>query len=187
MRGTATLLCLCCCLASTPAWAGHAAPRKEPTEPKDVKGHALLDATGMGNVEEVSRLLAEGVDPNYRNEYGETACHLAAIPSKPELLKRLLAYKADCDQATSGDYRGHKHKVHRTPLHWHVHGCQLEAVKILLDNGADINFVNEEKETALDIVSKFESDRPDCTNLLKLLQDKGAMTGVDRTSESHEL
>uniref|UniRef100_A0A6U5BX00 Uncharacterized protein n=1 Tax=Hemiselmis andersenii TaxID=464988 RepID=A0A6U5BX00_HEMAN len=180
-------LVLCISLVCPTVSFNKAAPRTPPTDPKDIKGHALLDATGIGNVEDVSKLLGEGVNPDYANEYGETACHLAAISSKPELLKMLIAHGANCDLATSGDYRGHEHKVHRTPLHWHVHGCQLEAVQILLDSGADVNFVNEVKETALDIVTNFESDKPDCVALLKLLKDRGAMTAADRTSSSHEL
>jgi hypothetical protein len=67
-------------------------------------------------------MLSEGVDPNYANEFGETAAHLTAISGSSEILSQLIAAGADVSKPTNGEYAGHDKPVRRTPLMWHVHG-----------------------------------------------------------------
>jgi hypothetical protein len=67
-------------------------------------------------------MLAKGVDPNFANEFGETAAHLTAISGSSEILSQLIAAGADVSKPTNGEYAGHDKPVRRTPLMWHVHG-----------------------------------------------------------------
>lgn len=47
-------------------------------------------------------------------------------------------------------------------------------MKLLVEAGADLNYVNEEGKTALDIVSGFDQGDADCSGIVDLLRQKGA-------------
>ncbi|XP_028655215.1 caseinolytic peptidase B protein homolog [Erpetoichthys calabaricus] len=63
----------------------------------DVKGEALLGAAHSNNVQEVRRLLSEGLDLNYRHRLGWTALMVAAMNRSTLVVKELLAAGADPD------------------------------------------------------------------------------------------
>ncbi|XP_035241261.1 caseinolytic peptidase B protein homolog [Anguilla anguilla] len=61
----------------------------------DSKGDLLLDASRMNNMQEVSRLLEEGADPNYRHRLGWTPLMVAAMNRQHSVVKALLGAGAD--------------------------------------------------------------------------------------------
>ena len=44
---------------------------------------------------------------------------------------------------------------------------------MLIEAGADLNYRNEEGETALDIVSAFDQADSDCRDITNLIKEKG--------------
>ena len=95
------------------------------------KGAELINAAEDGNVCKVQQLLKEGVNPNVRNEAGETPLHRAAIYADADVMEILLKHGAD---PNAKDTRGY------TPLDdlatcWDVENPY--AAKLLLDYGAD--------------------------------------------------
>jgi ankyrin repeat protein len=45
-----------------------------------------------------------------------------------------------------------------TPLHYAVDRCSIEAIRFLLENGADIDAADEDGQTALDIAETCEHE-----------------------------
>ena len=44
-------------------------------------GEKLLDAAGFGDFDDIVKLIKDGADVNFGNEFGETPLHLASIKS----------------------------------------------------------------------------------------------------------
>ena len=61
----------------------------------DDKTDALMAAARKGDAAAVAKLLDAGVDPNARTEYGATALHYAADKGHVEVVKVLIARKAN--------------------------------------------------------------------------------------------
>jgi len=58
-------------------------------------------AARMGNVEEVDRLLANGVDPNDRDAWGQTALFQALSQNNPVVVASLMLARADPTRASN--------------------------------------------------------------------------------------
>ena len=58
---------------------------------------ALHYASGLGNKECVTLLLAHGADVNARNDWGYTALHNAAYKGHKEVVELLLAHNVNID------------------------------------------------------------------------------------------
>lgn len=63
----------------------------------DAPRDALFDAARQGDVKKVKELLDKGADVNARNKFGATALWFAAYKNRVEVIKLLLARKADPD------------------------------------------------------------------------------------------
>lgn len=74
----------------------------------------------------VELLLQHGARPNFRNNYGESALDWA-IFRDPPLLRVLIPYKANIHE---------KDRFDRTPLRLAIESEKIDAVQILLENGA---------------------------------------------------
>ena len=113
----------------------------EVTETTKEKEKRLLDAAGKkkGAVEEVKKLLKEGVDPNAVDKDGRTALHIA---TDIEVIKVLLA-----SEKIDVNVRGNH--FDRTALHEAAGKNDLEKVKALLAAGAKPNLANGAGYTAL--------------------------------------
>lgn len=95
---------------------------------KDRRGWtALHSAAQVGNPDAVEVLLQSGLDPNARDKNGAAPLHLAAFAGHVKIIER-LAEVADVNARTNSG---------ATPLHAAVLGGNLEATRVLLDNGAD--------------------------------------------------
>ena len=84
-----------------------------------------------GSAPVVERLLKAGVSANATGPLGETALHLCARTGKPEAVRALLAHGASIDVIEN--WRG------QTPLMWAAAEGHVDAMKVLIEAGADVN------------------------------------------------
>ena len=154
-----------------------------------------MNAIRLSRPAELRALLAQGADPNARDEFtGGTAVSAAFVgpngmslvgrldrpdPARHaaalEVLRALVERKANLDLAFRIGPRD------ATPLMLAAEAGALDVVRVLLDAGANPNATNGGRYTALD----FASDRPliwstfpptDRTEIVRLLLAKGART-----------
>lgn len=102
----------------------------------------LLESAARGDIEDVRKLLNQGVNPDVANEDGLTALHQACIDDNEEMLKLLLEYGANVNARDSELW---------TPLHaaatcGHAHLC-----KHLIAKGAELLAVNADGNMPYDI------------------------------------
>lgn len=57
---------------------------------------SLANAVTAGDVDELRRLLAAGLEPNEKDDAGNTALHLAAWTDNPAAAKTLLEHRGGC-------------------------------------------------------------------------------------------
>ncbi|MCO6045092.1 ankyrin repeat domain-containing protein [Aeoliella sp. ICT_H6.2] len=99
-------------------------------------------AAGLGNTEQVKKLLADGADPSKANDgWKNTPLHFAAGAQHLEVAKLLKEKDANLDA---------KNVFGATPLHYAANEDNLEFAKWLVEQGADINAVDEEGMTVRD-------------------------------------
>lgn len=77
----------------------------------------------------VSLLLEHGADPNARDEFGQTALHVAGKVARAAVLRNLFAHKADRDALDAQA---------NTPSHMAAAYGNISALRFLLDKGAMI-------------------------------------------------
>lgn len=139
-----------------PACASKQAPRRQ----------ALMSAAREGDLPILWLLLEQGLDPNFRNQDGETPLHLAAWRGDPMMIRELLAAGADIDPRDKTDGR--------TPLGWAVFQGHREAAEALIDAGADID---HRERTGATLLMLAAARAP---GLVGLLLDRGATAGADQ-------
>ena len=130
----------------------------------------LMNATILGRADEAGMLLAQGTNPNLRDERGWTPLMDAAIGGELKVVKVLLRYKADptlqeperggraLDMAAS-----HPDYVDRRA------GKYIEVIRLLLSAGARVNAKDKKGNTAL-IGATVWGNMP----VVKLLLSRGA-------------
>ncbi len=88
----------------------------------------LHKAAYNGDIELVTKILQNSVNPDERDSFGGTALHAAMFQKKTEIITLLITHGFDVNaQGTSNGY---------TPLHDAVWANNLEAAKILIKHGA---------------------------------------------------
>ncbi len=97
----------------------------------------MVKASAAGDLAEVDRLLAHGVDPNTKDTFhyipmpwsgtGRTALHMAAANGRTEVVALLLARGGHIDAEDHDEY---------TPLHCALFNGQVEVATFLLERGA---------------------------------------------------
>jgi protein phosphatase 1 regulatory subunit 16A len=102
----------------------------------------LLDAIMRRDVDEVHKILRQGVTPNSANEDGLTAIHQCCIDDSADLLRILIANGANLNVCDNDLW---------TPLHAAATCANLEICKILIANGADLLAVNTDGNMPYDI------------------------------------
>ena len=104
---------------------------------------ALRHAIAQGHIGTAQALLAKGVNPNKPapNSFGISFLQQAAFRGDLEMVKVLLAAKADPNQTSETE--------HETALHKAVEAGNLEIVKTLVAAGANLNVENTWGQTPL--------------------------------------
>jgi ankyrin repeat protein/spore coat protein CotH len=145
-----------------------------------------------GDIEALSKYLADGGDANARDDKQMTLLNLAALTGQTEIAKLLIGQGADVN-ATNGDQT--------TPLHSAAFTGRLELAKLLLAKDAGLDTTNDKGETPLDSAAAswtaelegimgfvnailqieldldaIESGRP---QVAKLLRERGARSGKE--------
>lgn len=94
----------------------------------------LLRHSEAGDELIIESLLAQGVDPNVRNERGETPLHKAALKGHLVIMSMLLKARA------------HKYAMTfdlKTPMAYAIQGGQFDAIRLLIEKFKyDINYQN---------------------------------------------
>jgi len=105
---------------------------------------ALIHAAVDGDIATVQRLIDEGADVKYRNEYGNTALSLALDADRGYVSIGKLLIENGADVNLQSEFDG------STPLINVVKaGGHFESVKLLVENKADVNIVNNDGWSAL--------------------------------------
>lgn len=140
----------------------------------------LIFAAGEGDVDEVTRLLDQGVDIMQRSKDGETAVHVAAIKGHIPTLKLLIARGADVDARTP---KGST--LYMTPAMWALYHGHAEFVRLLLQAGANPAAADENGKTLLTMAK--EAQQPKIAEMLEVaVMSKNAESlarslGADKT------
>ena len=121
--------------------AGLDRPADSNATENEEKGKRLLTAAEDGILEEVRRLVSSGVNPNTKDEQGETPLTLASLHGREEVVEYLLEKGAD---PNLGNDEG------RTPLMAASILLSTESlIEILLKHGADLHAQDKGGRTAM--------------------------------------
>ena len=98
----------------------------------------------------MSHIVDSGFDVNSYSPSGDTPLHVAVKRDQYEAAKWLIDHGANVNQSVKCN--ASIHKIY--PVHLAARCFSKKMLKLLLDSGADINTLNSEGETALDIITK---------------------------------
>jgi ankyrin repeat protein len=120
---------------------------------------ALKGTSESAMVDSVKFLLDRGIDPNWRDDKGQSSLHRAAYDGFPAVVTTLLDRGADIN---ARDNDG------RTALWWSA-GIRPDTAVILVDRGADLNVPDKDGKTALSR-ARYNND----AKLVEILLSRGA-------------
>jgi tankyrase len=128
------------------------------------RGEPITRASAAGDLEEVQRLVAEGVDVNTQERKARTPLQEAARFGHAEIVQLLLRHGGDPNIAEAD--------AGFTPLAFAVKGGQSEVLRILLSHNADVRERDwryaeageSEEILALLKESQQKQSRPESTN-----------------------
>ena len=134
----------------------------------------LHAAVRIDDIAAVRSLLAGGANVNARDSKNVTVLQLAAVLGNEDIVRLLLDMGANpngnlVSAATNSD----------TPLHDAVRFARMKIVRLLLDNGAEVNARAEHGGTALQSAAALENEE-----IVRLLLEKGASPNGITTSSS---
>ncbi|XP_021654457.2 protein VAPYRIN [Hevea brasiliensis] len=104
------------------------------------RGEVVLMAARQGSLEHLESLLKKGASKNYKDQYGITALHAAAIKGHKNIVSMLVEFGVDLE---CQDNEGH------VPLHLAVESGSLETVEVLVGRGANVNAKSNRGATPL--------------------------------------
>lgn len=129
--GTAALILLCAAGEMGITSERPADNRPVATRSKTTLNRALIKASASGDLAGISRLLAEGADPNANEGVeGVSALFAAAESNRPDAVKLLLSHGGDPN---------HENSCGNKPIEWVLDQGNLEMATLLHDAGAKID------------------------------------------------
>lgn len=128
---------------------------------------ALAYACKYGNDDIVKYLLVNKVDVNGKVNTGSTPLYIALNAGFYDIADMLTMSKADVNIP---DIMG------MSPLAWAAKDANMKMVKYLLDKGANVNAVNSNSRSIMDICTDFQ--------IKELLKSKGAKTTQEMVKDS---
>lgn len=130
-----------------------------------IRENKALLAAEEGNVEEILRLVKDGLDVMLcRGLHGLTLLHIAASKGHGLLISELIRL---------GSVVNARNDYQETPLHVAVYGGHILAVDQLLDFGAEINAQNGDGESPI-----FYASRRNFPPIVRLLVQRGANVDI---------
>lgn len=131
-------------------------------ERKAAREAAFFQAVQDGDLAAVTAELDAGLDPNTRDEFGNTPL---MVVEDPRIARRLISAGADVNA---------RNEDAATPLIEAAKYCRLEVVRLLLQSGADVNAQDlSENRTALDWAMVWDSEH----EVVTVLRNAGAREG----------
>lgn len=121
--------------------------------------NGLMLACDIGNLETVEFFVNNGANPKLKNKLGVNALMTAAMKGYLNIIQYLLKF------IDINDYDN----LRMTALHYAVKGNKPEAVKLLLDNGANVNISDKDLQSPLMTSVFIES-----YEIASMLLEKGA-------------
>lgn len=166
---------------------------------------SIVRASAMGDIAQVKKLLADGVDINTADPKGRTALIEAAWGGHTEIVKLLVERGADVNCADSSGFTPLMRAVEdqhvaivtflvkhgadvntrgnvrgSTPLMLAAENGGVKLIELLLEHGAKINAVDQFEETALARAYRMEQ-----LKAVDLLESKGATRKPERNLFTH--
>jgi ankyrin repeat protein len=127
----------------------------------------LFAAVEKEDLDLVSQLIAQRIDPNTSSANGWTPLMLAILSDSVGMVRVLLENGADPNLTTCGE-----ENPRRSPLA--VSNGRLEAVRLLLSYNADVNLPNIQGQTPIALARKLASrplHRENMVGMLSLLKE----------------
>jgi len=126
----------------------------------------------ISNALEICSLLVNaGAEINIQNDISYTPLHRYVTSPHPEIVEFLIQHGAKVDATTDNE--------RNTPLHTAMLGGEIETLKLLLDNGADINARNKLGKTPLSEAKYFMKNgyttEARQKEIIKYLKSRGAV------------
>jgi len=142
----------------------------------DHRGHTAIMRAACGGHTDVVRFLHQrGANLTRVDRNDKTIMHLAALNNRAEVILLLLRAKGGEDLVNTND------QYDSTPLHEACAEGHLESVRVLLDNGADIDNKNEDEQTPFHLAAA--AGHIDVVELL-LERDQNAIFDKDEDDNS---
>ncbi|WP_374327993.1 ankyrin repeat domain-containing protein [Azonexus sp.] len=128
----------------------------------------LADAIGAGDIEQVRKIIAKGIDLDANDNPNSTPLQIAASLGKKEMVRLLIDSGADVNGSA---------RLGGTPLGAAAENGFLDVVELLLSKGADINRGGYLKSTPLHLAATAKQSK-----MVALLLSEGA--NVNKGSEA---
>ena len=100
----------------------------------------FVESANKGELAVVKLFLAAGMDPNAKDQRGNTALMYAAGDGHAKIIEVLLKAKANVNERNEEIYERNQGSF--TALSWAASSGQINAISVLLDHGADAQAIN---------------------------------------------
>jgi uncharacterized protein len=107
----------------------------------------IMDAIRAKNYDAVKTLLEKGTNPNKHGKKGLLPLWLASFDNDTAILTLLIRFKANVNQLTDGEYPS-------AGLHMAAQEGNFNVVKVLVENGANVNILGPVNHSAIRIAAR---------------------------------